>query len=147
MKIIVKNAVLILEKDLGSDLSKITLVCVPSSNKDINERRFKAFSEELCEKTGMTNAFPKIEITQDAIPERDGGTGNPVLSFDNSFFKNRYILIFDDIMTTGRSIERIRQQMIKMGATPIGALTIGKTIHEHVSEDPISLYKRPYWGY
>lgn len=145
LNVIVKNAVLILEKDLGSDLSKITLVCVPSSNKVINERRFKAFSEQLCKETGMTNAFSKIEIIQDAIPKREGGTTDAVLRFDCSFFKNRYILIFDDIMTSGRSVEHLRQQMNQMGAMTIGALTIGKTIYEHVAEDPISFYKRRFW--
>ena len=144
MNRIVDNAVLILQKDFGSDLNKITLVCVPSSNRTINERRFETFSDELCKRTGMTNAFSKIEIIEEAVPRRDGGTGDPVLRFDKTFFKDRYILIFDDITTTGRSVALIKQKMNELGAKTLGALTIGKTIHEHVSEDPISIYKRFY---
>lgn len=110
-------------------LKLLTLVCIPASNKLNTERRYKEFSSTLCNETGMENAYSHITITKDAIPKHLGGSGKPTIEFDADFFKNRNIIIFDDVITSGRSMLLMKQKLVEMGATVIAGLSIGKTFH------------------
>lgn len=110
-------------------LKLLTLVCIPASNKLNTERRYKEFSSTLCNETGMENAYSHITITKDASPKHLGGSGKPTIEFDADFFKNRNIIIFDDVITSGRSMLLMKQKLVEMGATVIAGLSIGKTFH------------------
>ena len=110
-------------------LKHLTLVCIPASSKSSTERRFKDFSETLCKDTGMDNAYTHITVSQEVVPKSQGGTGLPTLEFDADFFKNKNIIIFDDVITSGRSMLRMKLKMEQLGATVIAGMSIGKTFH------------------
>lgn len=110
-------------------LKYLTLVCIPASSKSSTERRFKDFSDTLCKDTGMDNAYTHIAVSQEVIPKSQGGTGLPTLEFDTYFFKNKNIIIFDDVITSGRSMFRMKQKLEQLGATVIAGISIGKTFH------------------
>jgi predicted amidophosphoribosyltransferase len=112
----------------------LTLVCIPASSNLDTERRFKDFSSMLCEETGMGNAYPYITVSQEVVPKSLGGTGRPTLEFDTGFFKSKNVLIFDDIITKGLSMIRMKQKLEQLGATVIAGISIGKTFH-HRPED------------
>lgn len=78
----------------------------------------------------MENAFGHIQIVEDAVPKHLGGTGIPVLQFDESFFKDKYVILFDDIITKGNSMLRFKNKLESCGATVIAGVSIGKTHHE-----------------
>lgn len=78
----------------------------------------------------MDNAFEHIQVVEDATPKHLGGTGTPVLHFDENFFKGRYILLFDDVITKGNSMLRFKLKLEALGATVIAGVSIGKTTHE-----------------
>lgn len=117
-----------LEETFGDLINQLTLVCVPASSKVNNTARYKEFSSLLCNNTGMSNSYDQIKILKDAIPKHLGGTGKPDLSFSSEYFKGRCVLLFDDVITTGRSIEKFKRLLESVGATVIAALSIGKTI-------------------
>lgn len=120
----------LLQDTFGLDLPKLTLVCIPAASRINNDARYRDFSERLVRITGMENAFGHIQIVKDAVPKHLGGTGIPVLQFDESFFKDKYVILFDDIITKGNSMLRFKNKLESCGATVIAGVSIGKTHHE-----------------
>lgn len=119
-----------LTSTFGSKLQFLTLVCIPAASKTNNNARYRDFSERLTDATGMNNAFDRILIIKDSIPKHLGGTGSPVLHFDKEYFNNRYIILFDDVITTGKSMLIFKRKLEKLGATVIAGVAIGITTHE-----------------
>jgi hypothetical protein len=118
----------ILNKTFGYLINNLTLVCVTASNEDANYARYYEFSNRLCKNTGMLNSFSKINIINDAIPKHLGGDGKPDLSFDDSFFKDKNVILFDDVITSGRSLHLYKNKLESFGANVICAFTVGRTI-------------------
>lgn len=129
---LIPRIIRVLTQTFGTNLSKLTLVCIPAATQDGNNARFEDFSDILTEKTGMDNSFSHIRIVSDATPKHLGGTGMPELSFDQSYFKGRYILLFDDVITKGNSMYRFKNQLEEFGATVIAGFSIGKTTHTRI---------------
>ena len=115
-------------------LQFITLVCLPASTNVKNKARYEEFSQRLCETTGMGNAYPHIHIVKDGMSKKDpnnlsGHSIQPEVSFDD-WFCDKYVLLFDDVITKGGTMLRYKNLMEKMGANVIGGMSIGKTKHE-----------------
>lgn len=122
------------------ELGRITFFCVPASTQEVNERRYAKFSQNVCNELGMINAYKYLNFVQDATGAKHlGGEGNKVLNIDNKFFKNKIVIIFDDIITTGNSILKFKELLEDVGAHVIAALSIGKTRHEKQGTHPINL--------
>lgn len=119
-----------LKNTFGNYLSDLTLVCIPASSSIKNKRRWEEFAQRVCRDLDMRNAYDYIKITSEAVPRHLGGDGQPSLSFDSAFFKGKYVVLCDDIKTTGASLQRMRERIESLGAEVICSLTIGKTIHE-----------------
>lgn len=119
----------LMEAYKSEQLKRMTLVCIPASTTESNNARYSDFSKILCENTGMVNAFSRINITKDAKPKRLGGDGVCSLEFDKDFFKGKYIVLFDDVVTSGNSMLRFKKQLEIFGAKVICAISIGKTKH------------------
>ncbi|MBD5311259.1 MAG: phosphoribosyltransferase [Bacteroides sp.] len=126
----------------GNNVSKLTFVPILASTKLVSERRYKDISEQLTEELQMNNGYPHITITRDGISKNDpantvGYSIQPEISFDSSFFRGKYVIIFDDVITSGKSMERFKRFLESVGATVIGGLSIGNTQHERQSSNPI----------
>ena len=118
----------ILENTFGDLLNQLTLVCVPASSSANNTARYEEFSNMLCSYTGMDNSYDEISIVTDATPKHLGGTGKPEVSYNEDYFDGRFVILFDDVITSGRSLLRMKQKIESMGATVICAFTVGKTM-------------------
>lgn len=114
------------------NLPKLTLVCIPASNQENTQRRYEEFSKRLCHETGLINSYGKIKVIHERSARHTGGIGlqTEFLSFDENFFKDRYVILFDDVITRGDSMCTFRRKMENMGAIVIAGLSIGKTKHE-----------------
>lgn len=130
LRIIIPKYEQLLKNTFRDLISKLTLVCVPASSPKKNRLRWAQFSDTICSDLSMTNAYQHISVIGDAIPKRLGGDGSPKLHIDSQWFRNRFIVICDDIKTTGKSIANLKAELESCGATIICALTIGITIHE-----------------
>ncbi|WP_300879787.1 phosphoribosyltransferase [uncultured Duncaniella sp.] len=128
----------VLLKFFGSNVSKLTLVCIPSSKRIVTERRYKDFSSNLCNVTGMANGYPYVHVAEEGDASHLGGIVQAQFSVDCSFFKGRYVILFDDVITSGRSMERFKRLLESAGATVIAGLSIGKTKHERQCFNPIN---------
>lgn len=128
----------VLRRYFGSDVSKLTLVCIPSSKKIVNERRYKDFAQQLCSDLNMSNGYSYVNVVSDGETSHLGGSSSSEISIDNSYFNGRYVILFDDVITSGRSMERLKRAIETAGGTVIAGLSIGKTRHERQSSHPIN---------
>lgn len=120
-----------LEETFGTSILKyMTLVCIPASTKQKTELRYKEFSNKICELTGMENSYAYITVEKDGGATHLRESGDAVYNYDENFFKGKYVILFDDVITKGRSMIKMKSKMEDMGATVVGGITIGKTKHQ-----------------
>lgn len=116
-----------IKETFGEETSQLTLVCIPASLKNHTQRRFQRFSQEVCDATGMANAYDTFSYT--STTDEDG---DPVdtLHIDENKLKGKRILLFDDIIASGGSITKFAEKLKGMGAEIIAALALGKKISD-----------------
>ena len=134
-----------LQMFFGDKVSKLTLACIPASSQEITQRRYEDFSNELCKLTGMTNGYSYIRVKEDGDAKHTGGTKKPRYDIDKEFFKGKFVLLFDDVITRGESMGLFGIALKGYGAEVIGGFSIGITKHELQSSfDPIvELFSNP----
>lgn len=112
-------------------LKYLTFVCIPASSAIKTQARYEEFSQRLCSETGMINAYVHMQVITSSQEKKFGGSGISAnnVSFDNSFFKGKYVLLFDDVITKGDSMLRFKHKMEELGAIVVGGFSIGKTTH------------------
>ena len=113
----------------------LTLVCIPASTRAKNIARYEEFAKRLCEETGMGNGYEHTHVVRDGLsknhPENHTGRSiQPVIEFDDDFFRGKNVLLFDDVVTKGGTMLRYKDIMKDKGATIIGGICLGKTKHE-----------------
>ena len=109
-------------------LNKIVFVCSPASNSISNSTRFQYFSREVCNRTGMIDGFGHIHLTGFTTPKRMGGHGCVEFDADRSFFVDSFVILFDDIVTSGGTISTTKSRLEQVGARVIGVVSLGKTV-------------------
>ena len=90
------------------DLSDTIIVCVPACCKRTNDRRFKEFSNIICERTGAVNGFGHVQV-------------------DGDFFRGRKVIVLDDIVTTCKTANAFIDRMASAGADVSMVLFLAKT--------------------
>ena len=118
-----------LRSAFGTKTEYLTLVCLTASTQRKTELRYKEFADKVCKDLNMTNAYPHIRVIEDGSAKHDGGDGTRQVSYDSYFFKGKNIVLFDDVRTTGNSLEQERRTMEGFGAKVICAITIAQTIY------------------
>lgn len=118
-----------LRSAFGSKTEHLTLVCLTASSQRKTELRFEEFSERVCSALNMTNAFSHIRVTEGGDAKHEGGDGVQEKSYDRAFFNGKNVVLFDDVRTTGRSIEQERRILERLGAKVICVITIAQTKH------------------
>ena len=112
---------------MGETASSLTFACIPASLRKHTERRFKHFSEQVCARTGMENAYPAFSFT--STTDEDGDEVD-TLHIDEAFFQGKKVLLFDDIIASGGSVIRFAEKLQEMGAEVVAALALGKKISD-----------------
>jgi predicted amidophosphoribosyltransferase len=123
----------------ADSLKYLTLVCIPASSQLKTHARYEEFSNRICGELGLLNAFPHISVVSEKEERRAGGTSIDTnkLSFDEEFFKGKYVLLFDDVITRGDSMRTFKRKMESLGAIVVGGLSLGKTKHERPTQGNI----------
>lgn len=127
--LVVSNIAKELIRTFGNLLNDITLVCVPSSNEDDYTYRCRDFSDLLCRLTGMDNSFEEIAYKENGSPKHLGGNYGPKIMYNRDFFEGRIAILFDDIITTGKTLLKTKTALEKVNAKVVGAITIGRTLN------------------
>ena len=115
------------------NLSDVAIVCIPASSKHAHVRRWKRFSQILCNLTGAQNGFDYVEIIgsrKRVHKTKDYELATNIkhcIHIDADFFKSRKVLVIDDIYTTGRSSDAFIGAMKAAGADVVMAAFLAKT--------------------
>ena len=117
------------------DLESLCFVCIPASTVNDNNCRYRNFSRDLCEELDMYNGFEYIKITKEKSKSHLGGTDSAEYYLDGSFFNGKYVILFDDVVTRGRSMKEFKQLLENKGATVICALSIGRTYSDYYGDN------------
>ena len=117
----------------SSDLSDTIIACTPACCKRTNDRRFKMFSDIVCERTGALNGFYHVQVFGhrnkahiDHVHEL-ADNANEFIHVDENFFRGRNVIVFDDIVTTCRTANAFIDRLISAGANVRMALFLAKT--------------------
>lgn len=122
---------------LKETLASLTFICIPASTKKKNEARYRGFSNRVSENCNMSNGYDHVKLKYDREAKHLSGEKDfDNLDFDREWFKGKRVVIFDDIVTSGSSISNLKKELKKMGATVIGAITLGRTVHEEHDKSP-----------
>lgn len=137
-KIVGKSMCKVLRHFFGYDVNSLTLLCIPASSKEITQRRYEDFSKMVCDESGMSNGYNHVRVDVDGGAKHLGQSNSAQYSIDTAYFKGRFIILFDDVITSGGSMEKFRQVLESNGAHVIGGFSIGRTRHEPQDSHPIN---------
>lgn len=95
----------------GVEAYNNTIINIPASNSTDNRKRYFDFLRTLCVLTGIKNGFSNLILnSENIIPRKKGGEG-----VKNSLIYNKVLtehcLIFDDIVTEGKTIRSIESKI------------------------------------
>ena len=76
----------------------------------------------------MRNGTPHVSILNSVKPKHLGGDESVKYEVDRSYFKGQWIIVFDDLVTTGCTMSRFISRLSEAGAKVIGIITIGRTV-------------------
>ena len=116
----------LLNDTFGDLLPTLTLVCIPASTAEKTAARYEEFAKIVTQATGMENGYDHIAVVMDQEHLEDSHL--PQYTIDLAFFKGRKVLLFDDIMSTGGSVNKFALHMKEMGADVVAAVVLGKTV-------------------
>lgn len=116
-----------LRKTFGTKTEYLTLVCLTASTQRKTDLRFKEFADRVCTDLRMENAYGHITVTGGGSAKHEGGSGVSEKAYDQYFFQGKNVVLFDDVRTSGSSIEQERRVLERMGAKIICAITIAQT--------------------
>lgn len=102
----------------GDAAQQFTFVCIPASTQANTARRFEQFSQQVCENTGMTNAYPLLTWNEEGEE----------YTLPTDALQGKDVLLFDDIIASGGSVCRFAEKLTTMGANVIAALALGKKL-------------------
>lgn len=118
----------------GELAERLTLFCVPASSEETQWLRYREFSRMLCERSGMKDSFRHVSIVEEKTPLHLGGEKKTNFILDADYFYGKVVLVFDDILTTGGSVELCRQELEKAGAKVLAAYFLGETVKKQKSK-------------
>lgn len=115
-------------KELCAIANRIVFTCAPASNQYAYENRFRIFSDSICQKLGYLNAYEHLHIASYSLPKHRGGSGDIDYNIDPQIFKDNYIILFDDIVTSGETILSFARRIEQINGKIIAIISIGKTV-------------------
>ena len=123
-----------LEDSFGRDyLRYLTLVCIPASTEIKNQYRYKDFSLRLCLRTKMENGYDYIHYVKDGISKtklnNDARVSVPPEIRIEDCFRGKFVLLFDDVITQGRTMLKYKNLLEQKGAIVVGGLALGRTTY------------------
>ena len=113
-------------------LEDLTLVCIPASTKQKTCMRSEQFSGEVCKATKMANAYKHIKVEGERLALHEHKVCKSiskvsVLKFDAKFFNGRKVVIFDDVITKGKSFANMVEYLESMGAIVVAGIFLAVT--------------------
>lgn len=111
------------------NLRNSCFVIIPASTPEKTEDRFSYFCQIVCESIKVKNSFDAITSVPRAAT-KGTSEGNKIkhFTFNNSFYKNKNVILFDDIRTSGTSYIQVLTELMNTGARNVTGVFLAKTV-------------------
>lgn len=109
---------------------RAVLIPIPASTREKNQIRYQEFCRKLSADIGVADGYEAITLTADR-PQLKGTHGHDKtanLEFHSEYFKDKCVLLIDDLLTTGEGFLQTRRKLIDHGAKFVIGLFLAKTI-------------------
>lgn len=126
---------------LGDDTSLLTFLLVPASNAATYKIRYSWFAPYVCKELNMADAYPYVKYIEDGEAKHLGGGKSARYIFDSDFFRGKIVVLFDDVITTGRTLMDVKVVLESLGAIVLCAVTLGVTRHRRRAYNQIEMIK------
>lgn len=113
------------------------ITCVPSSKEGQIGKGLEKLIAMICEKYKIENMCGNLSRKYDIEKQAHGGLRKLEIHLDSievlneSLFKDRNIIIIDDITTTGISLNACEKIVEDCGAKKIRCIALGKTVNHY----------------
>lgn len=116
-----------------ANLEDCALVCIPAATRESTEQRYGFFARLVCRLTGMSNGNEHISILADRLAYRNHKLSKSLMlpsliKLSPRYFRNRRVVIFDDVITKGATLKLVHGLLTEAGAHVEAALFLAKTI-------------------
>ena len=127
-----------LTSQYGTLLKDFVVVFAPCSSQAKYNNRF-GYLAALLNASGITTANEHMSIFGERKPIHNGGAHFVAedvyhVSLDGSYFKGKNVILFDDLLTSGKTIEAFRAKLEQAGAYVEREIFLARTVHH----DPVS---------
>ena len=119
-----------------TNMENVVFACIPASCNRTNTLRYRNFSQMVCERTGATNAYGHIIINGKRSKLHRSkahlvcDAANEEIHLDPDMFNaSARVLLFDDIVSSGKSMREFAKMVEETGAKVIGGIALGHTKH------------------
>ena len=131
----VKKAAKMVAEALSTyNMENVVFMCVPAACQRTYVRRCQKFSEIVCERTGATDGFPFINVIGRRAKLHNSRQHVVAVAeeikqvyIDENAVKGKVIILFDDVITTGKTCDTFKERLESLGATVKLAVFLGKT--------------------
>ena len=130
-----ENEICALFERLGLEKGGYTLLCMPASNWERTEIRYRRLSSDLSTRMNWTDGFGTlIPVSREPVhlTGRRRPMGTEDFMLDKRMLKGKKILLLDDLLTTGMTVLSVASLLRDAGLTPVAAVFVGRTIEKAV---------------
>lgn len=109
---------------------RAVLIPIPASTREKNRIRYEDFCRKLSADSGVTDGYSAITLTTDRrqLKGTHGQDKTANLEFHPEYFKDKCVLLIDDLLTTGEGFTQTRRKLIEHGARFVIGIFLAKTI-------------------
>lgn len=133
--------------------SEYIIVCCPASSEGQYKHRFSYFSAVVANRCHQKNAMKYINIIgkRTALHRISNhivsDTDSYAINIDKEYFKNKKVIIFDDLITSGKTSDNFAKLLEDAGATIIGGMFIAQTIKGIHSNSKLGKFAQHSFNY
>lgn len=120
----------LLKKLYGDSIGDVWFCTAQASTPESADRRFKAFCEKVSAACGVNNGYELIEVTGTKLSaSTEGGVRGDISNLSiSSAVMGKKIVLFDDIITSGKSMSNLKSALLAKGAASVDCVAFGRTV-------------------
>jgi ATP-dependent DNA helicase RecQ len=120
----------IMARHFEDSFENVLLCCIPASTNSLTQLRFRQLLIDVCNKKKILNGYGAIRRFKDRKSMQEVGHEiNRIegIKFNKKTFEERDVVLFDDILTTGKSFTEFSNEISSFNVRSIYGVMFGKT--------------------
>jgi ATP-dependent DNA helicase RecQ len=114
------------------NLQNTCLVVIPASNQEKTVIRYNTFCNALSTQLGISNTFEAITTEpHESTKGTSGGDKIKYFNFNNAPYRNKNVLLIDDVRTSGTTYIQVLTKLMSTGASNVTGIFLAKTVSHH----------------